>query len=332
MNQNFNQQQNYGFDGYDFNYNYDVSYNVEPESNKKTKSPFNLNIIIIVGAVLILGILVLTISSCTRKELTDVVIEEIPVLYVGEEYNVNISAVGRGNLKDTVFNSSIKDLSVVKVEPVSIQTGSFEQKIVPKKVGETELVIKAFHESAENIITKSINLVVCDVLDANKVTNKNIKLNIGGTHKLNLNIGDSSLCRSTVQATISDTKVATVSNLTLTALKQGTTTMKITDGVTTIEYNIEVFDKNAKILATDIKVSATTVTLTKGSTKTVSATVLPSNASDKTITWLSNNTKVATVDRGTIKAVGVGKAAITATTNDGSFLYKDIEVIVTDSK
>ena len=42
------------------------------------------------------------------------------------------------------------------------------------------------------------------------------------------------------------------------------------------------------------------------------ATIAPSNATDKTVTWESSNTNVATVENGKIIAVGVGSATITA--------------------
>lgn len=51
--------------------------------------------------------------------------------------------------------------------------------------------------------------------------------------------------------------------------------------------------------------------------KTLAATVLPSNATDKTVAWQSSNTFVATVSDGRITALNVGTTTITATTNDG---------------
>ena len=55
-----------------------------------------------------------------------------------------------------------------------------------------------------------------------------------------------------------------------------------------------------------------------GSSQTLTATILPSNATNKTVTWSSNNTSVATVSsNGTVKAVGYGTAVITAKTVNG---------------
>ena len=59
-------------------------------------------------------------------------------------------------------------------------------------------------------------------------------------------------------------------------------------------------------------------TMQVGKSLKLTATVSPAGADDKSITWSSDNTKVATVDKdGNVKAVSEGKATITVTTNDG---------------
>ncbi|MBR3030516.1 MAG: leucine-rich repeat protein [Bacteroidales bacterium] len=61
-----------------------------------------------------------------------------------------------------------------------------------------------------------------------------------------------------------------------------------------------------------ISMSQTTAALEVGGTISLSATVSPSNATEKEVTWSSSNTSVATVSNGVVKAVGEGSANITA--------------------
>ena len=54
-----------------------------------------------------------------------------------------------------------------------------------------------------------------------------------------------------------------------------------------------------------------------GAGETLIATVLPENASDKSVTWESDAEAVATVEDGVVTGVSAGEAAITVTTTDG---------------
>ncbi len=74
---------------------------------------------------------------------------------------------------------------------------------------------------------------------------------------------------------------------------------------------------NQDVAVTSVSVSKTSVSLNVGGTASVTATVAPSNASNKTITWSSSDTSVATVSGGTITAVKAGTATITAKSNNG---------------
>ena len=69
---------------------------------------------------------------------------------------------------------------------------------------------------------------------------------------------------------------------------------------------------------TDVSLNKASIALTVGNSETLVATVTPDNATNKTVTWASSNTAVATVDEnGKVVAVGVGSATITVTTVDG---------------
>ena len=69
---------------------------------------------------------------------------------------------------------------------------------------------------------------------------------------------------------------------------------------------------------TGVSVTPSSLALIEGETATLSATVSPSNATNKSLSWSSSNASVATVSSdGKVKAVGAGSATITVTTSDG---------------
>ena len=99
-------------------------------------------------------------------------------------------------------------------------------------------------------------------------------------------------------------------------------------------YQSAIYWKNFNIkeivtLSTSIALNQTTATLKATETITLVATVLPENATDKSVTWKSSNEAAATVDaNGLVTAIAVGEATITATTADGSNLSASCKVTV----
>ena len=68
-----------------------------------------------------------------------------------------------------------------------------------------------------------------------------------------------------------------------------------------------------------VTLSSETINLKTGESAELTATVLPANTTDKTVTWTSSDVTVATVDEdGNVTAIGVGTATITATCGDVS--------------
>lgn len=74
------------------------------------------------------------------------------------------------------------------------------------------------------------------------------------------------------------------------------------------------------VAVTGVGVAPSSDTIAVGDTITLTATVVPSNATTQTVTWSSGATAVATVDSsGVVTGVAEGTAVITATTTDGSY-------------
>lgn len=86
---------------------------------------------------------------------------------------------------------------------------------------------------------------------------------------------------------------------------------------------------NGNICVDSVCLNYSYLSLEKGDRRDLSATVCPANATNKSISWSSSNPAVATVSGGTVRAVGVGGATITARAQDGSGEYDTCYVRVT---
>ena len=121
--------------------------------------------------------------------------------------------------------------------------------------------------------------------------------------------------------TSSDPEVATVSEGKITAKKFGTATITV---------SVQDKEISATIALTvtkkyEISISDTQVSLQQGETKTVT----PTYTDGATLVWTTSNAAVATVENGTITAVGIGEAKITATVQEKETVKAEISVVVT---
>lgn len=97
-----------------------------------------------------------------------------------------------------------------------------------------------------------------------------------------------------------------------------TRTGSIVVSVDGTDYTISVSQEpvSTVIPVTGVSISPSTLSLVAGNSSTLTANVTPSNATDKSVTWSSSNTSVASVNEyGVVSAVGAGSVTITATSN-----------------
>ena len=82
------------------------------------------------------------------------------------------------------------------------------------------------------------------------------------------------------------------------------------------EYTLTI--NPAPILVSSVKLNKSELSLYTGQSEPLTATVTPNDATNKKVTWSSDNESVATVNDGVVTAVGAGKATITATADGKS--------------
>ena len=150
-----------------------------------------------------------------------------------------------------------------------------------------------------------------------------LTLGVGETKTLIATVLPKNATNKIVTWTSSNPVVASVaSNGEITAHSNGEVIIIVStiDGNYTASCIVKVGDATGEISATGVTLNKTTLILDVGETEILTATVLPENATNKTVTWTSSNLHVATVmPNGLITAISYGEAHIVATTVDGNF-------------
>ena len=160
------------------------------------------------------------------------------------------------------------------------------------------------------------------------LSKRDLPLVKGATEMLIATVSPTDATNKKVIWSSNNSSVATVENGQVTAMSAGNATVTVTteDGNHPATCEVVVTDP---VPVTGVTLSQTELSLLKGTTATLVATVVPSNATNKKETWSSNNSSVATVENGTVIAVSGGNATITVTTEDGNHTAT-CEVVVTD--
>ena len=120
----------------------------------------------------------------------------------------------------------------------------------------------------------------------------------------------------TVSWRTTDESIVSVNNGRLKALKPGNALVTAMAGGKSESCSIRVEQRTVAV--TSVELDRKTLEMTEGDEVTLTATVKPDDATDKTVTWASDKTSVATVDEnGKVSAKAAGTAVITVTTKDG---------------
>lgn len=144
----------------------------------------------------------------------------------------------------------------------------------------------------------------------------------GQTLQLTATVSPTNADNKNVSWTSNNPTVANVDqNGLVTAYSAGNATITVTteDGSKTATCTVTVTEPAAPVAVTGVSLNKSTTSIYVGASETLTATVAPADATNKAVTWSSNNTSVASVNNGVVTGVAIGQATITAKTVDGNF-------------
>ena len=223
-----------------------------------------------------------------------------------------------GKEQELITVSNIKGNICYSYNPIS---SCSTNESIPKKINAGEYTVYYFVSGDNNYNSKSGSIKVNINKKSGSISylNKSITKTQGDQAFTNVltKTGDGIINYSS-----SDNKVATIDkNGKVTILSSGNTVIKaiVIDGenyfynIKEASYTLTVNKKIINIPITSISLNKTSGTKYIGETENLIVSYNPSNTTDnKSITWTTSNSKVATINNGVVKAVGVGNAVITA--------------------
>ena len=205
-------------------------------------------------------------------------------------------------LKATVSPSTTGESLTWESSNTKIATVTSAGKVKGLKAGTATITCTSNSTGAQATCEVTVGYVKLDKTE--------VVINKGKTTTLTATVSPSSLTDKSVTWKSSNTKVATVTSKgKVKGVKAGTATITCTSNATGLKTTCEV-------TVGYVKLDQTEVTVKKGKTVTLKATVYPSSLEDRSVTWESSNTKVAIVSsKGKVKGVKAGTATITCTSN-----------------
>ncbi|MBR6773050.1 MAG: Ig-like domain-containing protein [Clostridia bacterium] len=180
------------------------------------------------------------------------------------------------------------------------------------------------------IVCFSFTLFACKSNDTQNITS--IKLNkasvellVGESVDLTATTSPDKVSNGDLTWNTNDESVATVSSGKVTAKALGTTTVTVTaKGGVSATCEVKVVAQ--KIPVTMILFNTTEINMLVGKTYSLAVTVLPENATNKTLTWVSDDENIATVENGVVTSKNIGTTTVTAYASSGKLCACKVNV------
>jgi uncharacterized protein YjdB len=172
-------------------------------------------------------------------------------------------------------------------------------------------------KTATCAVTVIANSIAVTSVSLNKTS---ASINLGNYEILTATVSPANATNQNITWISSNTSVATVSSsglVTTVSVGSATITATTVDGGYTASCTVTVTGSGGDYIAvTSVSLNKNSTSLSVNNTDTLIPTIEPSNATNKSVTWSSSNTAVATVSNGVVRGVSFGSATITVTTID----------------
>lgn len=280
----------------------------------------NKKMLLIIGIMFFVLILGLILYSMLKPgTLNNISLSLNDIIYYGENNSFKVTAIGKNNLRKTKYTFFV-DSDIVSTKNENMVGKKVNNSLFAYKLGSFNIEVTGTYKDVSKKANKMVT--VCKRLSEENIPQSQIVAYFNEESNLNINLGDD-ICYKNITFEIEDTSIAEINeNRVIRGKTKGYTSLIIKQNNNTFKIDLRVVDKSTvnlveRVYLEDIEDS---IIMNVNDVQILKPTIIPVNATDKNINYISSNEKIVSVNnKGEVKALNKGNAKIIIKSNDGAY-------------
>lgn len=280
----------------------------------------NKKMLLIIGIMFFVLILGLILYSMLKPgTLNNISLSLNDIIYYGENNSFKVTAIGKNNLRKTKYTFAVNS-DIVSMKNENMIGKKVNNSLFAYKLGSFNIEVTGTYKDVSKKANKMVT--VCKRLSEENIPQSQIVAYFNEESNLNINLGDD-ICYKNITFEIEDTSIAEINeNRVIRGKTKGYTSLIIKQNSNTFKINLRVVDKSTvnlveRVYLEDIEDS---IIMNVNDVQILKPTIIPVNATDKNINYISSNEKIVSVNnKGEVKALNKGNAKIIIKSNDGAY-------------
>ena len=301
------------------NYPKEVDYEEENLGFIKNRK-INKKLLLIIGIIFFVLILGLILYSMLKPgTLNNISLSLNDIVYYGENNSFKVTAIGKNNLRKTKYTFTVNN-DIVSMKNENMIGKKVNNSLFAYKLGSFNIEVIGSYKDVSKKLNK--NITVCKRLSEESIPQSQIIAYFNEESSLNINLGDD-ICYKNITFEIEDTSIAEINeNRVIKGKTKGYTSLIIKQNNNTFKIDLRVVDKSTANLVERVYLEniEDSIVMNVNDVQILKPTIIPVNATDKNINYISSNEKIVSVNnKGEVKALNKGNAKIIIKSNDGAY-------------
>lgn len=280
----------------------------------------NKKMLLIIGIMFFVLILGLILYSMLKPgTLNNISLSLNDIIYYGENNSFKVTAIGKNNLRKTKYTFAVNS-DIVSMKNENMIGKKVNNSLFAYKLGSFNIEVTGTYKDVSKKANKMVT--VCKRLSEENIPQSQIVAYFNEESNLNINLGDD-ICYKNITFEIEDTSIAEINeNRVIRGKTKGYTSLIIKQNSNTFKIDLRVVDKSTVNLVERVYLEniEDSIVMNVNDVQILKPTIIPVNATDKNINYISSNEKIVSVNnKGEVKALNKGNAKIIIKSNDGAY-------------